>query len=130
MNNYFEKVKQFISELGYSIETENEANGIFVIDKEDEGVKNMIIALAEPILIMEQHMFTIKKDDINMFKELLQKNQDIIHGAFAIDSEGKQVLFRDTLQLENLDLNEFAGSLNSLSLLMAEYGHKIISFSA
>jgi len=130
MNNYFEKVKQYILELGYSIEKEDEADNVFVVDNEEEGIKNMIIAIADPILIMEQHMFDIKADDMNMFKELLQKNQDIIHGAFVIDSTGTKVLFRDTLQIENLDMNEFTGSLNSLSLLMAEYGNTIIKFSA
>lgn len=56
------------------------------------------------------------------------KNQDIIHGAFTLDESGKKVLFRDTLQLENLDINEIEGSLNSLALLLSEYSNKIIEF--
>ncbi|NPA44799.1 MAG: YbjN domain-containing protein, partial [Chlorobi bacterium] len=66
----------------------------------------------------------------NMYKALLQKNQDILHGAFVLSQDGKNVIFRDTLQVENLDLNELTGSLNSLSLLMREYADKIIEFSA
>jgi hypothetical protein len=130
MDNNFDKVKSFILELGYSIEKEDKNENVFVIDNEEEGVKNMIVAIAEPIVIFQQHLFNLKKDDANIFKALLQKNQDIIHGAFIIDSTGTKVLFRDTLQLENLDMNEVAGTLNSLSLLMAEYGRKIVEFSA
>ena len=56
-------------------------------------------------------------------------NRDIIHGAFVLDDDGDKVIFRDTLQIENLDLNEIEASLNSLSLLLSEYSEQIIKFS-
>mgnify|MGYP001545007501 CR=1 FL=1 len=130
MSDYFSKVKGFLHELRYSIVDENEADGMFIIDNEEEGVKNMIIVVEDPIIIMEQLIFKMKSDDVNIYKSLLQKNQDILHGAFVLSEDGKSVLFRDTLQVENLDLNELAGSLNSLSLLMGEYGEQIIKFSS
>ncbi|MCC7454321.1 MAG: molecular chaperone Tir, partial [Crocinitomix sp.] len=40
-----------------------------------------------------------------------------------------KVIFRDTLQVDSLDLNELEGSLTSLSLLLSEYSDEIISFS-
>ncbi len=130
MNKYFDKVRDYLTQAGYPIIKEIEEDSIFIIDKEEDGIKNMIIAVADPILIMEQFIFEIKKDDVNMYKSILQKNQDIIHGAFAIDESGKIVIFRDTLQLENLDLNELEGSLNSFTLLIGEYAGEIIRFSA
>lgn len=130
MNDNFSKVKGYLNELKYSIIEENEADGMFVIDNEDEGIKNMIIVVDDPILIMQQLIFKVKNDDVNMYKALLQKNQDILHGAFVLNEAGDSVLFRDTLQVENLDLNELSGSLNSLSLLMGEYANQIIKFSA
>ncbi len=130
MSDYFSKVKGYLNELKYSIIEENEAEGMFVIDNEDEGIKSMIIIVDDPILIMQQSIFKVKSDDVNMYKALLQKNQDILHGAFALNEAGDRVLFRDTLQVENLDLNELSGSLNSLSLLMGEYANEIIKFSA
>jgi hypothetical protein len=47
----------------------------------------------------------------------------------VLDETGKKVIFRDTLQLENLDQNELEGSLNSLSLLLSEYSTELIEFS-
>ena len=126
----FSKVKGYLNELNYSIVNENENEGFLMIDNEDEGIKNMVIVVDEPILIMEQLIFKVKNDDVNMYKALLQKNQDILHGAFVLNEVGDSVIFRDTLQVENLDLNELAGSLNSLSLLMGEYANKIIEFSS
>jgi hypothetical protein len=64
-----------------------------------------------------------------MFKELLKKNRDIVHGAFVLNETGDKVIFRDTLQLESLDLNELEGSINSLSLLLSEYSEELIKFS-
>ena len=130
MCDNFSKVKGYLNELKYSIIDENEADGMFVIDNEEEGIKNMVIVVEDPILIMEQLIFKVKNDDVNMYKALLQKNQDILHGAFVLNDKGDSVIFRDTLQVENLDMNELSGSLNSLSLLMGEYANEIIKFSA
>jgi len=126
---YFKKVESFISKLGYSVSYQNEKEGIFLIESEQDGIKNLIIGVAPPILIMEQYIFTLKRDDPNVLKSLLQKNRDIIHGAFALDEGGEKVIFRYTLQIENLDMNEFEGALNSLGLLLSEYYEQIIEFS-
>ena len=100
-----------------------------MVSKENEGIKNMILGVAPPILIMEQHIFNIKNNNEIVYKNLLQKNRDIVHGAFVLDETGDKVIFRDTLQVENLDLNELEGSLNSLGLLLSEYSEQIINFS-
>jgi hypothetical protein len=130
MENYFAKVKEYLTELKVSIKKEDAAQGLFVIDNEEEGIKNMVIVCDDPILIMQQFMFDIKNESVEMYKSLLMKNQDIVHGAFALDESGKKVIFRDTLQLENLDLNELEGSLKSLTLLLSEYYKDIMKFSA
>ena len=129
MNDHFEKVQGFLLDLEFSILSENEEDGVFRVDNEDAGIHNLIIGCLDPILVMEQFLFEIKNDSNEVYKSLLIKNRDIIHGAFVLDETGKKVIFRDTLQLENLDLNELEGSLNSLSLLMSEYAKELIKFS-
>ena len=88
-----------------------------------------MIGVADPIIIMEQFICEIESPTEEIYKNLLIKNRDIIHGAFALDESGKNLLFRDTLQVENLDLNELEGSLNSLSLLLSEYMDELIKIS-
>ena len=129
MKNHFNIIRDFLLELNFNITTENTEDGIMVVQKENSGIKNLILGVAPPILIIEQFIFTINNQSEKIFKSLLQKNRDIIHGAFVLDETGKKVIFRDTLQIENLDLNELEGSLNSLSLLMSEYSDHIIEFS-
>jgi hypothetical protein len=129
MSNQYKTVRDFLIELQYDITHESESDGVLMISKETEGIKNLIIGVAPPILIMEQHLFDIQGSSEVVYRSLLQKNRDIVHGAFVLDESGKKVIFRDTLQVENLDLNEIEGSLNSLSLLLSEYSEQIINFS-
>lgn len=125
--NHFQKIKEYLVDLEYAIKVEDEENTLFVIEREEEGIYNLILDCEDPILIMEQFLFEVKTESADIYKNLLIKNRDIIHGAFVM--EGKKVSFRDTLQLENLDRNELEGSINSLSLLMAEYTTELIAFS-
>lgn len=129
MQDHFQLVKDYVLKLNYNISHENKGEGIIMISKENEGIKNMILGVAPPILIMEQHIFNIKNKNEVVYRSLLQKNRDIVHGAFVLDETGEKVIFRDTLQVEHLDLNELEGSLNSLGLLLSEYSDQIINFS-
>ena len=116
-------------ELDYSIIKEDKTNGIFIIESVDDGIKNLVIGIAEPILIIEQHLFELANESTEIYKSLLMKNRDMVHGAFVMDDAGKSIIFRDTLQIENLDSNELEGSITSLSMLLSEYSDEIISFS-
>lgn len=129
MENYFSKVKHYLLDLEVDIINENSQTETFLIKKEESGIMNMIVAVADPILIVEQKLFEIKNDDANLFKKLLKKNRDIIHGALALDETGKVILYRDTLEIENLDLNELEATINSLALFLAEFAGEIIGNS-
>jgi hypothetical protein len=129
MKDTYEKVKGYLMDLEHTIIREDEVDGILVIDNERLGIKNLVIGCLDPILIMEQFILELKNSDQGVFKKLLQKNRDIIHGAFVLDESGEKLIFRDTLQMENLDMNELEGSINSLTLLLSEYSNELIKFS-
>lgn len=125
----FEKVKGYLRELEYDITFEDASEELVMVEKEDEGIKNLMVDCEDPILILEQFLFNVNNESQDLYKSLLRKNREIVHGAFVLDDTGKKVLFRDTLQLENLDLNELEGSINSLSLLLSEYYNELIGFA-
>lgn len=128
--SHFDKVRDYLMELEYSIITEDKDTEVFMVESQEDGINNLVIGIADPILIIEQYLFDLKNDnDGAICKQLLMKNRDIVHGAFVLDEKGEKVIFRDTLQVENLDLNELEGSLTSLSLLLSEYTNEIIAFS-
>ncbi len=129
MKDYYSLIKSFLQNLQLEIKQENPKEGIFIVSNESEGISNLIICVASPIVIFEQFIFEIKEEGDHVYKSLLQKNRDIIHGAFVLDDSGRKVIFRDSLQVENLDQNEFEATINSLSVLLSEYSEQIINFS-
>lgn len=129
MKDYFKFVRNLLFDLEMTIVSEDADDQIFIVQKEDDGVMNMVVAVAEPILILEQHLFEIKKEDINLYKTLLKKNRDIIHGAMVLDENAKNILYRDTLEVENLDANELEASIESFSLLLSEFGEEILKYA-
>ena len=125
----FEKVKDFLLDMGFVMSHEEPQEELVVIDDEDRGIKNLVIDCEVPILILEQVIMSMPESSSDFCKRLLQINRTLVHGAFVLNEEGTTLLFRDTLQLENLDRNELEGSIDALSLAMAEYGGELVSFA-
>ncbi|MFT4023229.1 MAG: YbjN domain-containing protein [Flavihumibacter sp.] len=126
---YIDTIEDYASRLHCAVVYRNEQTGILKIENQADGIHSLIIGIAPPILVMEQFLFSFRNDNLDMFKRLLQKNRDTIHGAFVLNEEGNKVLFRYTMQLENLQFNEFEGAINSLGLLLSEFSREIIAFS-
>ncbi|MFY0651945.1 MAG: CesT family type III secretion system chaperone [Cyclobacteriaceae bacterium] len=129
MNNYFQKVNEYLLDLGYSKTYENQEDGLIVIENEAQGIKNLVLVVADPLLIIEQFIVELKDPNAETYKALMQKSRDIIHGAFVLDETGDKVLFRNTHELENLDLNEIEATFNSLAMLLGEYSGEILKLS-
>ena len=124
----FELVKQYLHDMDISIVNEDPAEELVVIDDEDNGIKNMVVDCEEPILVIEQVIMQVPSKTKNLYKRLLQMNREIVHGAFVLDEAAKVIIFRDTLQLENLDRNELEASIHSLSLALSEYGGELLNY--
>ncbi|ETR73314.1 MAG: hypothetical protein OMM_07013 [Candidatus Magnetoglobus multicellularis str. Araruama] len=124
----FDLVKQYLLDLGIPIVDEDTAEELVVIDDEENGVKNMVIDCEEPILVIEQVIMKVPDNPNILYKRLLQMNRELVHGAFVLDDAAEIILFRDTLQLENLDLNELEASIHALSLALSEYGSELLTY--
>jgi hypothetical protein len=127
--SHFEKVKDYILDMGFAISHEEPKEELVVIDDDDRGIKNLVIDCEGSIVILEQVIIPMPKDSSDFCKRILQINRTLVHGAFVLDEEGTTLLFRDTLQLENLDRNELEGSIDALSLGLAEYASELVSFA-
>ena len=125
----FQKVKDFILDMGFAISHEDPKEELVVIDDDDRGIKNFVIDCEAPILILEQVIIPMPENSSDFCKRLLQINRTLVHGAFVLDEDGTTLLFRDTLQIENLDRNELEGSIDALSLALAEYADELVTFA-
>ena len=127
--SHFEKVKDYLLNMGFTIDQEDKNEELVVVNDPDRGISNLVMDCEDPILILEQVIMPLKDPSMEVCRRLLQINRSLVHGAFCLDDpDGKILLFRDTLQLENLDLNELEGSIDALSLAMAEHGAELLSF--
>ena len=130
MTDKFELVKQYLFEMKMDIIDEDEAEELVVVEDEGNGIKNLIIDCEAPIVILEQVIMKVPVAKTEtFFKRLLQMNRNLVHGAFVLDEDGDLILFRDTLQLENLDRNELEGSIHALSLALTEYGQELLEYA-
>lgn len=125
----YDTIKTYLADLQLSVVDENPTEKLVIVDDEERGIKNLVVDCEDPIVIFEQMIMPIPGKPGDMFRRLLQMNRTLVHGAFAIDEDGKMVLYRDTLQLENIDQNEVEGTIEALSLALAEYASELISFS-
>jgi len=128
-NCYFPTIQNYLLELGFDIRRAVETDGILVVDKPELGIRNLVIGCADPLLLLEQYLLELPAPSCEVYQQLLQKNRDIIHGAFALDESGRKVIFRDTLQIETLGRQELEAVLNSLGLLLSEYSEELIGFA-
>ncbi len=128
MEDKFSLVKKFLHEMNISIIKEEIKEELVIVEDEDNGIKNMIIDCEEPIVVLEQVIMKVPKKTEILYKRLLKINRELVHGAFVLDGDENYIIFRDTLQLENLDRNELEGSIHALSLALSEYGSELLSY--
>ncbi len=129
MADYFSKVKDFLFDLGFHVQPEEGEDTLVVVTDEEKGINHLIVDCEDDLLVLEQFIFQLKKkDDAAVLRRLLEINRNLVHGALVLDEESR-VIFRDTLQLENLDRNEIEASINAIGLMMAEYAEEFIRFS-
>ena len=127
---YFQKVTEFVELLDVSVERVNVEKTLFVLEDESRGISNLIVDCEDEILIIEQLIMELPVSaGADAYCRLLQMNRELVHGAFVIDEGGTKLLFRDTLQLANLDFNELDASINALSLGLASFADELIALS-
>ncbi len=129
MSENLDMVKNYIMDLDLQIVHEDEGEELLVVQDDSVGIHNLVIDCEPPIVILEQLIMPVPENPGDLYEWLLQTNNSLVHGAFCLDDESQNVLFRDTLQLEHLDQNEIEGTISALSLAMAEHAAKLLEYS-
>lgn len=129
MSDVFERVKEHLLEMGLPIVREDAAEQLVVVTDEDRAIHQLIVDCEDRVLVLEQLILELPESaGADALRSLLRMNRQLVHGAFVLDEDGR-VLFRDTLELENLDANELAASIEALSLGLAEFGSELLAIA-
>ncbi|BDS13255.1 YbjN domain-containing protein [Aureispira anguillae] len=129
MLNYFEKVKGYLLDLGHDIVSEDAGEGMLLVTDQSKGLMNTMLDCEGEILVIEQHIIDLDPSKTEAYKRLLQINREVVHGAFVLNEDASKLLFRDTLQLANLDANELEGSLNALTIALVENTDELLGWA-
>ena len=129
MNQNFNKLLNSLASLGYDISKQVPEEQIIILNDETKGLANTFLNCTGSLLIIEQYICKLNTPSLDTLLSLLKMNRKTIHGAFAIDEKNENIVFRDTLQLDNLDSNEIQASLNSIGLVLAENVDQLILIS-
>lgn len=123
---YFERVKRYLLELELPIREEDPEEELVIVDDRANGIVGLVIDCEAPIVVLEQLIAPVPEPAGDLFRRLLQMNRTLVHGAFVLDENARQVLFRDTLLLATLDLDELESSIRALTLGLVEHGDELI----
>lgn len=125
----FQTVKEYVLAMGLMIVHEDPAQELLIVDDEDRGISRLVIDCEAPIVVCEQAIIPVPAQPGDMYRRLLQLNRTLVHGAFVLTEDGQRILFRDTLRLAHLDLDELQGTVEALSLALAEHAAELIALS-
>jgi len=91
--------------------------------------ENIVISLAGPLVLFRVKVLElaeIARQDA-LFAELLRLNAtDMVHGAYGV-SDGSVVL-TCALRVENLDYNEFQGTIDDFSMALSKHYEMLAAF--
>lgn len=114
-----ERIEGFMLEMNVNFE-EIEEN-TWVVEDNLAHVDNIVVKYLDPIVLFRVKTMEVPECNKEKFyKKLLNLNAgDLLHGAYAI--EDNNVILIDTLQAENLNLNEFQSTIESIGLALNEH---------
>lgn len=114
-----EDIESYMVQLG--LEHESVGDNLWLVHDEDDNLDNVVVSFVDPIILFQVRVAELPGGDhTELFRKLLELNaSDMIHGAYGI--EGDSIIMIDTLQAENLDLNEFQASLEAMSVSLIQH---------
>jgi hypothetical protein len=119
-----DKLESYLVRLSLTFQRGGPAT--WVIADPQKGLDNLLVALADPLVIMRMNVMPAPaKGRERFYEELLRLNaSDMVHGAYAI--EGNGVIIIDTLESDTMDIEEFEASLDAIGLAVAQH-YRILS---
>jgi hypothetical protein len=115
-----EDVESFL--LRMELESEEVAEGMWLVRIGDDDTR-LVVNHSPPVLVLRLKVLDIPADQqscTSLYRRLLELNAtDLVHGSYGIE-EG-DIILSDTLELENLDFNEFQASVDSIQVALASH---------
>jgi hypothetical protein len=93
--------------------------------------ENIVVRLAGPLVVFRLKVMETKnvKNAEELYRKLLELNaQEMVHGSYGIADES--IVVTCSLQLENLDYNEFQGTIDDFTMALTNHYETLSAFRA
>ena len=115
-----EDVESFLLRMG--LEYEELQEGMWLVKSGTTGA-GLVMHLSPPVLVFRLKVMEVPKDEsrcTELYRRLLEYNAtDLLHAAYGL--EAGDVILTESLELENLDFNEFQATVDSFQLAVAAH---------
>jgi hypothetical protein len=117
-----EDIQSFIDRLDSGVQSTNEIEpGLWVLQTADGA--ECVVHYNPPVVVLRVRVMeppTGGDRRADLYRRLLELNaRELVHGSYGL--EGDHVVLTDTLELENLDFNEFQASYDSIMIALATH---------
>ena len=86
-----------------------------------EGRTPVVVSYAPPLLVFRLKVLDVPRDGekcTQLYRTLLEANaSDLVHAAYGLEED--DVILTESLELENLDFNEFQATIDSFGMALA-----------
>jgi hypothetical protein len=93
------------------------------------STENIVVRMTGPLVLFRVKVLelsTIKRHE-ELYGKLLELNaEDMVHGAYGIANDA--IVLTCAMRLENLDYNEFQGTIDDFSLALTNHYEMLASF--
>ncbi len=115
-----EDVENFLNRMEMDFEEVNE--GLWLARPgADEDAAPLVISHEAPLLVFRLKILDVPKDAgkcAELYRRLLEANaSDLVHAAFGLEED--DVILTESLEIENLDFNEFQATVDSFQMALA-----------
>ena len=117
-----EDIQSWLDRLDGGSVTAREVEPNLWIANTPDGAE-VVVHYAPPVLLMRVRVMELPaggERQGELFRQLLELNvRDLVHGSYGL--EGDHIVLTDTLELDNLDYNEFEASFDSETMALASH---------
>ncbi|MCB9729856.1 MAG: YbjN domain-containing protein [Deltaproteobacteria bacterium] len=123
-----EIIDGYLMQSGLEYETVNE--GMWIVHDDLDDIDNIVVRYAPPVVVFRVKLMDLPEaqaDRAGLYEALLRLNaNELVAGAYGL--EGDSVILTETLQSENLDLNEFQAAIEGIALAIGDHYEQLKGF--
>ena len=105
-------------------------DGLWVVQMDSEDGVHLVVNHTPPVLVFRLKVLDVPRDEAKcaeLYRRLLELNAtDLLHAAYGLE-EG-DVILTETLELENLDFNEFQATVDSFQVALASHMEQLSAY--